>query len=695
MLRSGERELVRKLIFNPEGERDANRRRIVKGNPTNIIELNNIKYGWAFELYKTMGFSNFWIPEEIPLLEDRKQYERQLSDYEKRAYELVLSFLIALDSFQVDMLKDFGRMVTAPEIEMAITAQEFQESIHAYSYQFILESVVDPIRADEIYNYWREDERLKDRNQVVAEVYNEFIRKPSEENFVKAVIGNYILESLYFYSGFAFFYTLGRQGKMTNTVQQIKYINRDELCFVEGTEVLTERGFVDFRDLKEEDLVAQYDMETGEISWTKPYAYVEREYEGSMYRLKHPESGWEIVATEGHEFVVRNLKSGKEVKKPVESLKLHPYTSIPVAGRYKGAEERYDLWEYISSRTTLLERKKVKSSLSPVERLLVALQADGCIDPLREGKFTGYQRLRFHFSLERKVKRFEEILRECEAYGVKWKKFRRAEGFGYTVYYPKDLSPQPTKFFDEWVDPGKVNSEWVRDFIEELVNWDGHIPKDRNRRRVYYYSTEEERNKDLVQALCALGGMRTVVSKEKNPGARNPVYRVWIYPEEDSINTQSMVKEEFYYRGRVYCVSVPKGNIVVRYRDSVCVAGNCHVSLFRNIVQTLKKESPELFTPEIKSWIREYFKYAVDQEIRWGQYVTQNQILGINDQLIERYIKYLGNLRISQIGFDPLYPEVTENPMKWIDDFRKINNTKTDFFQRKPQTYAKANELRW
>jgi ribonucleoside-diphosphate reductase beta chain len=342
--------LERKLIFNPEGDRESAKRRIIAGNPTNIIELNEIKYGWAFDLYKNMGFSNFWIPEEIPLMEDKKQYEMVLSEYEKRAYELVLSFLIALDSFQVDMLKDFARMVTAPEVEMALTAQEFQESVHAYSYQFILESVVDPMKADEIYNYWREDDRLLERNRVVAELYNDFIRNPSEENFIKAVIGNYILESLYFYSGFAFFYTLGRQGKMTNTVQQIKYINRDELT---------------------------------------------------------------------------------------------------------------------------------------------------------------------------------------------------------------------------------------------------------------------------------------------------------------------------------------------------------HVTLFRNIILTLQKENPELFSPEINSWIREYFKYAADQEIKWGQYVTQDQILGITNELIDRYIKYLANLRITQIGFDPLYPEITENPMKWIDDFRKINNTKTDFFQRKPQTYSKANELKW
>ncbi|WP_461832669.1 ribonucleotide-diphosphate reductase subunit beta, partial [Aquifex sp.] len=232
MIDNEKKTFQRKLIFNPQGDREAQKRRVIKGNPTNILELNEIKYKWAFELYKTMGFTNFWIPEEIQMLEDRKQYETLLSDYERRAYELVLSFLIALDSFQVDMLKDFGRMITAPEVEMAITAQEFQESIHAYSYQFILESVVDPIKADEIYNYWREDERLLDRNRVVAEIYNEFIRKPTEENFLKAVIGNYILESLYFYSGFAFFYTLGRQGKMRNTVQQIKYINRDELTHV-------------------------------------------------------------------------------------------------------------------------------------------------------------------------------------------------------------------------------------------------------------------------------------------------------------------------------------------------------------------------------------------------------------------------------------------------------------------------------
>jgi ribonucleoside-diphosphate reductase beta chain len=49
---------------------------------------------------------------------------------------------------------------------MAITSQEFQEALHSYSYQFILESVVEPTKADEIYNYWRQDQKLMERNKV-------------------------------------------------------------------------------------------------------------------------------------------------------------------------------------------------------------------------------------------------------------------------------------------------------------------------------------------------------------------------------------------------------------------------------------------------------------------------------------------------------------------------------------------------
>ena len=68
-----------------------------------------------------------------------------------------------------------------------------------------------------------------------------------------------------------------------------------------------------------------------------------------------------------------------------------------------------------------------------------------------------------------------------------------------------------------------------------------------------------------------------------------------------------------------------------------------------------------------------------------------NKILeNLNNELIDRYIKYLANLRLKAIGFEVLYPEVNRHPMEWIESFANLNNTKTDFFEAKVTTYTKA-----
>ena len=61
----------KKLIFNEHGERGTER--MIGGNTTNLREWNRIKYDWATTMYRTM-LNNFWIPEEISLNEDIKQF---------------------------------------------------------------------------------------------------------------------------------------------------------------------------------------------------------------------------------------------------------------------------------------------------------------------------------------------------------------------------------------------------------------------------------------------------------------------------------------------------------------------------------------------------------------------------------------------------------------------------------------------
>lgn len=91
-------ELKKKPLFNPEGDLDVRLRRMIGGNTTNLNDFNNMKYAWVSDWYR-QAMNNFWIPEEINLSQDVKDYPRLLSA-ERSAYDKILSFLVFLDSIQ-------------------------------------------------------------------------------------------------------------------------------------------------------------------------------------------------------------------------------------------------------------------------------------------------------------------------------------------------------------------------------------------------------------------------------------------------------------------------------------------------------------------------------------------------------------------------------------------------------------------
>lgn len=218
--------LKRRGLFNEEGDIELSKRRIVNGNTTNLNDFNNIKYTWTSDWYR-QAMNNFWIPEEINLNQDVKDY-RQLEPEEKRAYDKILSFLIYLDSLQTAQLPNLQAYITANEINLCLSIQAFQESIHSQSYSYILDTICSPEERSDILYQWKEDRILLERNKFIGDQYNDFLQEKNCDTLMKALIANFILEGIYFYSGFMFFYNLGRMGKMPGTVSEIRYINRDE-----------------------------------------------------------------------------------------------------------------------------------------------------------------------------------------------------------------------------------------------------------------------------------------------------------------------------------------------------------------------------------------------------------------------------------------------------------------------------------
>jgi ribonucleoside-diphosphate reductase beta chain len=218
--------MQRKKIYNPESKENVNDRRVFGGNPTGIFELNKIKYQWAYNLWEVM-LNNTWFPKEVDMTKDVNDY-KNLTVSEKDAYDKALSQLIFMDSLQTNNLIDnVNPYVTSPEINLILVRQSFEEALHSQSYAVMVDSI--STNSDEIYDLWRQDMMLKTKNDAIFRTYDQLSHSPTEHNFVKACFANQILEGIYFYSGFAYIYTLARAGKMLGSAQMIRFIQRDEV----------------------------------------------------------------------------------------------------------------------------------------------------------------------------------------------------------------------------------------------------------------------------------------------------------------------------------------------------------------------------------------------------------------------------------------------------------------------------------
>jgi ribonucleoside-diphosphate reductase beta chain len=258
-------------LFNPEGDDLVEHRTIIKGATTGLFNLNATKYPWAKSLYQLM-IGNFWVPEKVSgLKDDARMLHAELSSDEQRAYKGILSFLIFLDSVQTVNLPHFSDYVTSPEVNLILSIQAYQEAIHSQSYATILESVVDSKEREEIYYFWRTDRILLERNKYIGQIYQDFIDDPSDRMFFRGIVANFLLESIYFYNGFAYFDTLVDRMKMLATGRMIAYIRRDELTHVTIFANLIREIKREFPDIYDEALIREMmaTAVTQEIEWSK------------------------------------------------------------------------------------------------------------------------------------------------------------------------------------------------------------------------------------------------------------------------------------------------------------------------------------------------------------------------------------------------------------------------------------------
>lgn len=197
------------------------------GKSSGILNWNDIAYPHWYKMYKRL-IGNYWQADEVDMTSDVREF-KNLTEAEKDAYLKIIGLLSTLDAPQTRTALLISLYATDPSIQsiMAVIAQ--QEAVHNESYSYVLSSVVSLGEQNTSFQLGRTDEVLLKRNDAIMQHYNGFVEEPTIENILKTLVYTVLLEGMFFYSGFAFFYNLARHNKMVGTSTMVSYINRDEL----------------------------------------------------------------------------------------------------------------------------------------------------------------------------------------------------------------------------------------------------------------------------------------------------------------------------------------------------------------------------------------------------------------------------------------------------------------------------------
>ena len=210
-------------------------RKIINGDDAGMLQLLPYKYQFAESFFDAM-YANSWHPAEVNLNEDAAMWKDKnaLTAKEREIFSRSLSFISNLDTVQTySLMHALSRQFTAPEIQILMVRQTFEETIHVLSYNRMIEILgLDP---ENTYGRYRKDQELKQKLDFISDSINIIMDKDfktgtpqNNQIFAEALVNNILLEGLQFYASFLQFYALARNGKMLNSARMIGLINRDE-----------------------------------------------------------------------------------------------------------------------------------------------------------------------------------------------------------------------------------------------------------------------------------------------------------------------------------------------------------------------------------------------------------------------------------------------------------------------------------
>jgi ribonucleoside-diphosphate reductase beta chain len=192
-------------------------------------ERSNFKpfeYEWAFEAYK-QSESMHWIAQEVPMLEDVKDWKNNLSQDEKQFLTHIFRFFVQSD---IDVaggyITEYLPRFKHPELRMMLCSFAAREAVHIQAYSHLIETLGMP---ESTYNEFLQYDAMKNKHDYFENFNN------TEEPFpVKIALISAFTEGMALFSSFIMLLNFSRFGKMKGMGQIIAWSISDETLHCES-----------------------------------------------------------------------------------------------------------------------------------------------------------------------------------------------------------------------------------------------------------------------------------------------------------------------------------------------------------------------------------------------------------------------------------------------------------------------------
>ena len=214
-------------------------KRVVGGRETPNFNLLPLKYGWAYELYRTMK-ANHWEPEDVQMGKDIEQWRSgALSEVDRWIVRMGVGYFSAAEGIVGDNIIHVVReLVTASELKLVLGRHAHEENIHADSLLYMIASLgIDPHECEAMF---ADIPSIAAKNAFVTEVSRALRRDldMSDPEALRLLARNVFvfgqcMEGTQFYGLFGMILSLYRQGKLPGIGTMFRYTLRDESNHIE------------------------------------------------------------------------------------------------------------------------------------------------------------------------------------------------------------------------------------------------------------------------------------------------------------------------------------------------------------------------------------------------------------------------------------------------------------------------------